>query len=113
MLELPEPSDVKAQLKRALHPRTKLGRTTLWFGLVTGFLELLRLITRSPQGSMLSGWTSFIAFVFGTFGVLMVFTGLQLITLGLLAELQARTYHESQDKPIFVVRDVLEAENRE
>ena len=72
MLELPEPSDVKAQLKRALHPRTKLGRTTLWFGLVTGFLELLRLITRSPQGSMLSGWTSFIAFVFGTFGVLMV-----------------------------------------
>ena len=38
----------------------------------------------------------------------MVFTGLQLITLGLLAELQARTYHESQGKPIYVVREVLE-----
>ena len=41
-------------------------------------------------------------------GILMVSTGVQLVTLGLLAELQARTYHESQGKPIYVVRDVLE-----
>ena len=41
-------------------------------------------------------------------GILTVFTGVQLVTLGLLAELQARTYHESQDKPIYVVREVLE-----
>ena len=47
------------------------------------------------------------------FGVLLVFTGLQLVTLGLLAELQARTYHESQGKPIFVVREVLDAESVE
>jgi glycosyltransferase involved in cell wall biosynthesis len=47
------------------------------------------------------------------FGVLLVFTGLQLVTLGLLAELQARTYHESQGKPIFVVREVLDAESAE
>ena len=40
-------------------------------------------------------------------GVLLVFTGLQLITLGLLAEMQARTYHESQDKPIYVIRRTL------
>ena len=31
-------------------------------------------------------------------GILLIFTGVQLLTLGLLAELQARTYHESQDK---------------
>ena len=42
-------------------------------------------------------------------GILMVFTGMQLITVGLLAELQARTYHESQGKPIYVIRDVLES----
>jgi glycosyltransferase involved in cell wall biosynthesis len=42
------------------------------------------------------------------FGILLVFTGVQLVTLGLLAEMQARTYHESQDKPIYVIRDVLE-----
>ena len=41
--------------------------------------------------------------------ILMVFTGLQLITVGLLAELQARTYHESQGKPIYFVREVLES----
>lgn len=43
------------------------------------------------------------------FGILLVFTGVQLLTVGLLAELQARTYHESQGKPIYVVRQVLEA----
>ena len=34
---------------------------------------------------------------------------MQLVTLGLLAELQARTYHESQDKPIYVIREVRES----
>ena len=42
-------------------------------------------------------------------GILLAFGGLQLVTLGLLAELQARTYHESQNKPIYVVREVLES----
>jgi glycosyltransferase involved in cell wall biosynthesis len=41
-------------------------------------------------------------------GILLIFTGVQLVTLGLLAEMQARTYHESQDKPVYVIRDVLE-----
>jgi glycosyltransferase involved in cell wall biosynthesis len=40
--------------------------------------------------------------------ILLIFTGVQLVTVGLLAELQARTYHESQDKPIYVVRQVLD-----
>ena len=42
-------------------------------------------------------------------GILLIFTGFQLVTLGLLAELQVRTYHESQNKAIYVVRDMLEA----
>jgi len=41
-------------------------------------------------------------------GVLLAFTGVQFITIGLLAELQARTYHESQDKPIYAIREILE-----
>ena len=41
-------------------------------------------------------------------GILLLFAGMQFLTLGLLAELQARTYHESQDKPIYVVREVVE-----
>jgi hypothetical protein len=43
-------------------------------------------------------------------GVSLVFTGVQFLTIGLLAELQARTYHESQSKPTYVIRDVLEAD---
>ena len=46
-------------------------------------------------------------------GILLVFTGVQLVTLGLLAEMQARTYHESQNKPIYVIRDVLETPGAE
>jgi glycosyltransferase involved in cell wall biosynthesis len=42
-------------------------------------------------------------------GILLIFTGFQLVTLGLLAELQARTYHESQDKPVYVIREIREA----
>ena len=41
-------------------------------------------------------------------GILLIFAGMQFLTLGLLAELQARTYHESQDKPIYVVREILQ-----
>jgi glycosyltransferase involved in cell wall biosynthesis len=41
-------------------------------------------------------------------GILLIFTGVQLVTLGLLAEMQARTYHESQGKPIYVIREVRE-----
>jgi glycosyltransferase involved in cell wall biosynthesis len=42
------------------------------------------------------------------FGILLLFTGVQLVTLGLLAELQARAVHESQGKPTYVIRQVLE-----
>jgi hypothetical protein len=40
--------------------------------------------------------------------ILLMITGVQLVTVGLLAEMQARTYHESQDKPVYVIRRVLE-----
>jgi glycosyltransferase involved in cell wall biosynthesis len=39
--------------------------------------------------------------------ILLIFIGFQFITMGLLGEMLARTYHESQDRPIFVVGEVL------
>jgi glycosyltransferase involved in cell wall biosynthesis len=42
-------------------------------------------------------------------GILLIFTGVQLLTMGLLGEMLARTYHESQGKPTYVVREILEA----
>ena len=69
-------------------------------------------------GALVTGWLVYLRlFAFQSisnrplllFGILLIFTGVQLITLGLLAELQSRTYHESQDKPIYVIREVREA----
>jgi len=46
-------------------------------------------------------------------GILLIFTGFQLVTLGLLAELQVRTYHESQNKAIYVIREILQTPSAE
>jgi glycosyltransferase involved in cell wall biosynthesis len=42
-------------------------------------------------------------------GVMLVFIGVQLVTFGLLAEVMARTYYESQDKATYVIREVRES----
>jgi glycosyltransferase involved in cell wall biosynthesis len=69
-------------------------------------------------GTAITGWLAYVRLMGAEsianrplllFGILLVFTGVQLVTLGLLAELQARTYHESQNKPIYVIREVLDA----
>lgn len=44
------------------------------------------------------------------FGVLLVFTGVQLVTFGLLAEVMARTYYESQGKATYAIREIRESE---
>jgi glycosyltransferase involved in cell wall biosynthesis len=68
-------------------------------GAVTAYLAFLRLFGYESIGNR----------PLLLFGILLIFTGVQLITLGLLAELQSRTYHESQDKPIYVVRELRDA----
>jgi glycosyltransferase involved in cell wall biosynthesis len=40
-------------------------------------------------------------------GILLIILGVQCIILGLLGEMLARVYHESQKKPIFVLKKVL------
>jgi hypothetical protein len=47
------------------------------------------------------------------FAILLGFTGVQLVTVGLLAEMQSRTYHESQGKPIYSIRRTLETERQD
>lgn len=39
--------------------------------------------------------------------VLLLLVGVQFIGLGLLAELQVRTYHEAQNKPVFAIRETV------
>jgi len=40
---------------------------------------------------------------------MLIFFGLQFVSMGLLAEMQIRTYHESQNKPTYVVREMIES----
>jgi glycosyltransferase involved in cell wall biosynthesis len=66
--------------------------------LITGYLAYVRLFGNQSIGNR----------PLLLFGILLVSTGVQLVTLGLLAEMQARTYHESQNKPTYAIRDILE-----
>jgi glycosyltransferase involved in cell wall biosynthesis len=66
--------------------------------LITGYLGYIRLFTHQgiAERPLL------------LLGVMLVFIGVQLLTFGLLAEVMARTYYESQDKPTYVIREVRE-----
>jgi hypothetical protein len=41
-------------------------------------------------------------------GILLVIVGVQFVSTGLLGEMLARTYHESQQKPVYLIKEVLE-----
>lgn len=69
-------------------------------------------------GVGITGWLGYVRLFAGQsigdrplllLGVMLLFIGVQLVTFGLLAELLARTYYESQDKPTYVIREVREA----
>jgi glycosyltransferase involved in cell wall biosynthesis len=47
------------------------------------------------------------------FAILLVFIGLQFITVGLLAEMQTRTYYESQGKPVYSIREIVESNSKD
>jgi len=40
-------------------------------------------------------------------GVLLILVGVQFISMGLLGEIMVRTYHESQRKPIYVIKEIV------
>lgn len=40
---------------------------------------------------------------------MLIFFGIQLLSMGILAEIQIRTYHESQNKPIYVIRETFDS----
>jgi glycosyltransferase involved in cell wall biosynthesis len=81
------------------------------FGMVGGVMAFL--------GLLISGWLAYWRLFGGMslanrplllLGILLIFTGVQLVTVGLLAEMLARTYHESQNKPTYSVEQILQSE---
>jgi glycosyltransferase involved in cell wall biosynthesis len=77
------------------------------FGLV-GLMAML-------LGAAITGWLGYVRLFGGQaiadrplllLGMMLLFIGVQLVTFGLLAELLARTYYESQNKPVYVIREI-------
>lgn len=69
-------------------------------------------------GMLITGWLAYVRLFLHQgiadrplllLGVMMVFIGVQLVTFGLLAEVMARTYYESQGKATYVIREVRES----
>ncbi|MFO1489969.1 MAG: glycosyltransferase family 2 protein [Kiritimatiellia bacterium] len=87
-----------------------------FFGKIGGFLGLpglllLLFMVGAQLGAMWFGTTFGAALVKRPFWIISAFmlilSGLQFITIGLLAEVLTRTYHESQQKPTYVIRETL------
>jgi glycosyltransferase involved in cell wall biosynthesis len=82
-----------------------------------GGLTLLCLAGTKIINGLLYGEEGFRAFRIGTnpwtmLAVLLTVLGVQFFMMGLLGEILTRTYHEAQDKPIYVIRQVLETPNQ-
>jgi glycosyltransferase involved in cell wall biosynthesis len=85
-------------------------RPLQFFGLIGGAIGLV--------GAGISGWLAYQRLTGAAslsnrplllLGVLLIVTGVQLVTIGLVAEIQARTYHESQNKPIYGIREIRQS----
>ena len=123
-------AEIKVNHYPRKHGRSKygLGRTVKVFLDLITVKFLLNYATRPLQVFGLAGMLSFIAgmalaiylsilrLFYGVglsdrpillLAILLIMLGVQLIVMGLLGELIVRTYHESQDKPIYAVREVL------
>lgn len=85
--------------KRPIHLFGTVGLLSSGLGaLLLAYITFERLFRHVPMGNrpLLS------------LGVMMVIIGLQFLVFGLLAEVLARTYYESQNKPIYAVRKIFE-----
>lgn len=91
---------MKRFLTRPMHIFGGLGLFSLVMGLgLALYLGLVKLLTQQDIGQRPLLFLAIVLFL----------TGIQLFCFGLLAELSMRTYHESQRRPIYRVREVVAA----
>lgn len=87
-------------LKRFRHKPMHLFGGWGVLSMLTGSLIFLYLLTEKLTGHDIWGRPLLL------FGVVTFMAGLQLVALGILAELQVRTYYESQDKKPYRIRQI-------
>ncbi len=78
-------------------------------------------LVASSLGVVICGWLAIEKVVFGgnladrpllLLGILLIVVGVQLVSLGLVADVVSRTYHESQGKRAYYVRRVVAGQSR-
>ncbi|MBU0679614.1 MAG: glycosyltransferase family 2 protein [Verrucomicrobia bacterium] len=101
---------VKFLLRYSMGPIQMFGKLGAVFGLPG--LALLLLMAAANLSYQLFGTELGAGLVKRPFWIMTSFTlmfmGMQFISIGLLAEIQIRTYHESQNKPTYVVKETFE-----
>jgi glycosyltransferase involved in cell wall biosynthesis len=93
---------------RPMHLFGGVGIISAVFGGFIGFFLAAAKLWAGVQGGM----DGFRAYQIGDrpllmLSVLLIILGVQFLVMGLLAELVVRTYHESQNKPVYYVREFL------
>ena len=91
---------VKFLLNYATRPIHVFGTIGFVSGSLGGILALIMTIQRQFYGIPLSDRPLLL------FAILLIFVGVQFVTIGLVAEMLARTYHESQGKPTYYIRKI-------
>ena len=105
---------VKFLLNYSTRPIQIFGKIGLFFG-APGLLMLLSMFVAHVLYNLfgLDCVAGVVELVKRPFWVItpfmLIFFCMQFISMGLLAEIQIRTYHESQSKPIYVIRETFES----
>ncbi len=92
---------VKFLLNYATRPIHVFGTLGFVSGSLGGLLAIILTFQRQLYGVPLSDRPLLLL------AVLLIFVGVQFVTIGLVAEMLARTYHESQDKPTYYIRKIV------
>lgn len=99
VMDLMTVSFIKTFLTRPMHVFGFLGLSSLAIGtLLGGYLTFVKFFMQQSIGDR----------PLLILAVVMFLAGVQLFCFGLLAELLMRTYHESQGRPIYRVRDIVQ-----
>lgn len=92
---------IKFLLSYSQRPIQIFGLVGLFSGTVGSIITAYLIIMRIFFNQGLADRPLFILSIF------MIFIGIQLITMGLLAEITMRIYHEAQEKPTYVIKDII------
>lgn len=92
-------------------PMHLFGYLALGFGGVGGLI-MAYLLSLKLWAGLSGGWEGFHAMEIGErplllLGALLIILGVQFLVMGLIAELIVRTYYETQNKPVYILREVI------